>query len=295
MAENTKIEWATHTFNPWIGCAKVHTGCANCYAEAMAGRLGVNWGPHGTRRRTAESTWKQVERWNRLAGSAKPAMEPSLGGREAEGQGDERAVRPRVFPSLCDPFEDWGGVIQGTAISTFNDIRRDFFSLIDRCENLDFLLLTKRPENVRWMWPSAYWMMDGVGSKRDNVWLVYSASDQQSLEAGLPHLLRCRDLVPVIGLSLEPLLGPVDLAFPGTLPKSMELGYTNLASVIDWVIVGGESGPRHRPMDLAWLESIADQCSAAGVPLFVKQDAGHKPGQQGRIPNYLWARKELPS
>ena len=268
MSENTKIAWATHTFNPWIGCSRVHAGCTNCYAEAMSGRLGVTWGMNGTRRRTAESTWKQVEKWNRKA--------------------SDYVERPRVFPSLCDPFEDWGGVIQGTAISTFNDVRREFFALIDQCHNLDFLLLTKRPESILGMWPSAYWMMDGGGRKRDNVWLIYSASDQESLNAGLPHIISCRSLTPILGLSLEPLLGSVDLS--GWLyPQS-----DTINDAVDWVIVGGESGPRHRPMCVSWIKSIADQCSAAGVPLFVKQDCGPKAGQQGRIPDHLWNRKEFP-
>lgn len=294
MSENTKIEWATHSFSPWIGCSKVHTGCQNCYAEAMAGRLGATWGPNGTRRRTAESTWKQVDRWNRKAACACEA-----------DRGDEhwhtcsQRDRPRVFPSLCDPFED--------TLLVVPEWRRDFFALIDRTPNLDWLLLTKRPENVRRMWCS-HANTDGLPPSqlhRRNVWLLYSASDQQSLEAGLPHLLECRDLVDVLGLSLEPLIGPVDLdlampcdrncaehqeAFcPGTHgPCILQRNH------VDWVIVGGESGPRHRPMDLAWLESIADQCSAAGVPLFVKQDCGLKAGQQGRIPDHLWSRKEFP-
>lgn len=320
MAENTKIEWATH-FSPWLGCSEVSIGCARCYAKAMAGRLGVKWGPNGTRRRTAESTWKQVERWNRLAGSAKPAMEPSLGGREAEGQGDERAVRPRVFPSLCDPFEDWPGNVLGPVGRGWrlDDVRSDFFALIDRCPNLDFLLLTKRPENVRRMWlsrqPSPDEYKDGrLTLYRENCWILYSASDQQTLDAGLPHVLACRDLVPVLGLSLEPLVGPVDLRGPlglltfsekaviRCMPQGDEYpdpraGKTvkTYPAKLDLVIIGGESGPHARPMDLDWLQSIADQCSAANVPLFIKQDSGTKPGQQGRIPNHLWDRKELPA
>lgn len=257
MGERTKIQWADHTFSPWIGCSPAHVGCDHCYAAAMAGRLGVIWGTNGTRRRTAESTWKRVAAWNQRAAGA--------------------VERPRVFASLCDPFEEWSGPIEtscnvilgriGRASigafdrMTMDDVRREFFGLVDQCEHLDFLLLTKRPKNVRNMWPSAYWMMDGRGRRRDNVWLIYSASDQPTLEDGLPHLLACRDLAPVLGLSLEPLVARVDLYS----------AWRN-GAVPDWVIVGGESGPNSvRRLHLDWIRSIIDQCRQAGVACFVKQ------------------------
>lgn len=131
--------------------------------------------------------------------------------------------RPRVLLSRCDVFEDWdaplvdrwgqhafiptGGRIGETRPITMADVRRDFFALIDRTPNLDWLLLTKRPENVRRMWPdvagSPYIAEAGVMNDfqrcyRSNVWLLASASDQASLEAGLQHLLACRDLCHVL-------------------------------------------------------------------------------------------------
>jgi protein gp37 len=284
VGEKTKIEWASHSFNPFLGCSKVASGCTNCYAAAMAGRLGVTWGPDGTRRRTAASTWKQVEKWNKQAGHA---AEKQLQFVREKCRAGIAVERPRVFPSLCDIFEDWPGVVSGPVGRDWRleDVRRDFFGLIDRTPNLDWLLLTKRPENIRRMWPFLWGgFADGSktrGRDRHNVWLFYSASDQQSLDAGCSYLLRCRDLVPVVGLSLEPLLGPI------------EFGIEHMP--LSWVIVGGESGPHFRPMEVAWLESIADQCSEAGVPLFVKQDCGLKSGQQGRIPNTLWALKQFPT
>ena len=111
-----------------------------------------------------------------------------------------------------------------------------------------------------------------------DVELLYSASDQESLDAGMPHLLECADLVPTIGISAEPLLGPLDLSLSG----------------LGWVIVGLESGPRFRPGNIEWIESIVDQCRAANVPVFVKQDNALKSGQQGRIPDRLWKIKEFP-
>lgn len=273
MAEVTKIEWAMSTWNPWLGCSRVHTGCEHCYAEAMAGRFGVTWGPHGTRRKTSDAYWRKPLKWEREA-----AM--------------EAGTRPRIFPSLCDPFEDWAGQVidssglpiwcdpagtiphqlqvmpgrsdgimvkAGLKRTTLADLRRDFFGLIDETPHLAWLLLTKRPENIRRMWP--VWDEDapdglpGQPATLENVWLIYSASDQATLEAGLPHLLACRDLVPVLGLSLEPLVGPVDLS----------------GVKVDWVIVGGESGPHARPCNIDWICSVVEQCAGAGVPCFVKQ------------------------
>jgi protein gp37 len=252
MAEVTKIAWCDHTFSPWVGCAYIHTGCDNCYAEKMAGRLGVAWGTGGTRRRTAESSWRRMLSWDRAAARA--------------------GERRRVFPSLCDPFEDRPELVRW---------RRDFFTLIDRTPNLDWILLTKRPENARRMWPWNHLPDSPVGTEeqhhRYNVWIVYSASDQQTLKAGLPHLLRCRDLSPVLGLSLEPLIGPIDLKLMTLDKLASGLGMDQAKRMNwnkynpSWVVCGGESGPRARPCDVAWIRSIIRQCREAGVPCFVKQ------------------------
>jgi len=215
MGINTKIEWATHSFSPWISCSPVHTGCLHCYGAAMAGRLGVVWGPDGTRRRTAASTWKQVEKWNRRA----ECCCSDQMGQDIHEKRCPQSDRPRVFPSLCDPFEDWKHAVecnQGRTLGQMSEVRRDFFALIDRCPNLDFLLLTKRPENIRRMWPEYLGRFAGLPVKRtfrENVWLLCSASDQASLHAGLEHLQDCADLCPVWGLSLEPLIGAVDLSW----------------------------------------------------------------------------------
>lgn len=279
MATETKIQWATHTASPWYGCSRVHTGCTNCYAEALAKRnpstLGV-WGPHGTRVLSASFT-KNCRKWNKAA--------------------EQSGVRSSVFPSLCDPFEEfdavqspgsddelrkcsvcgWFGTLpiiirslakrtniygcphcdtnEDTELATLDDVRRDLFATIDACPMLDFMLLTKRPGNVRTMWSMNYGCAaDQAIWHRPNVHLIYSASDQASLESGIGDLLACRDLVPVLGLSLEPLVGPIELPIE-----------------IDWSIVGGESGPGARPCNVDWIRSIVAQCKAAGVACFVKQ------------------------
>jgi protein gp37 len=205
---------------------------------------------------------------------------------------------PRIFPSLCDVFEDWDGpVMDATGEQLFGcaAVRCDFFRLIDQTRNLDWLLLTKRPENIqRMMMP---WLCDRMGAGSEspddawkqglpiqNLWLLYSASNQETLEDGWDSLVCASLFVPTWGVSLEPLVEPIDLNQcwrNGPLPS--------------WVIVGFESGPKRRPGEIEWLWDIYHQCEAAGVPLFVKQDNGPKPGMQGRIPDKLWAVKQFPA
>jgi protein gp37 len=224
MAERTKIGWCRHTFNPWVGCSKVNEGCKNCYAEAhMDTRLHrVQWGPAGTRSRT--KTWDEPPRWNRAAA--------------------EEGVRRKVFcGSLCDVFEDR---------PEFVPWRADLFKLIDRCPNLWWLLLTKRPENIRRMWPKD-------GSHRGDIWLGTSIATQGNANTYIDRLLACRDLSPVLFLSMEPQLERVYL--------DRWLGKAG----IDWVITGGESGPNARLFNVDWARTTRDECAAASVPWFMKQ------------------------
>lgn len=266
MAENTKIEWCDHSFNAWKGCRKVAPGCANCYAEALAKRLGEDFA--GTRIKTSAAYWKQPLKWNRQA------------------EAIANCNRPCVFcNSLADVFEDYAGPVvdhKGNVLSnatfetagpdsgllTLDDLRRELFALIDATPNLDWLILTKRPENIDHMWPG----VPDAEVYRDNVWLLTSVSDQQTADAQIPHLLTCRDLVPVLGLSVEPLLGPVDLS-----PWLDQL---------DWIIIGGESGAQARPCLEEWERSIIEQCRDAGVPVFRKQ-AGSNSYRNGDHIRYL--------
>jgi protein gp37 len=225
MAEMTKISWADATFNPWIGCQKVSRGCVHCYAEElMDKRYGrVQWGPTGTRVRTAASNWRQPLRWNRQAFAA--------------------GERKRVFcSSLADVFED------RPELDTW---RRDLAQLITATPHLDWLLLTKRPENAKQM-IYEMWFPDAAWPK--NYWLGTSVEDRKS---GLPRIDVLRGVpAPLRFLSVEPLvedIGPIDL------------------SGIGWVIVGGESGAAASPMHPAWARSVRDQCIAAGVPFLFKQ------------------------
>lgn len=263
MGENTKIEWATHTFNPW---------CEHCYAERdMDKRLGrAKWGPAGTRRKTSAANWAKPLKW----------------AREAEQLGQ----RQRVFcASLADVFEDWQGAIvvrvdggdvnlgtDGRASRgpddrlTMNDLRRDLFQLIDATPWLDWLLVTKRPENIRRMWPT-FDNGEVNTDYRHNCWLLTSISTQADAGKNIPELLKCRDLVPVLGVSAEPLLGPVELGVTRREARDSRASQLAPRAFLDWLIVGGESGPHARPMHPEWARGLRDQCQAAGVPFFFKQ------------------------
>ena len=225
MGRVSKNEWTHHTFNPWRGCqhsvtadGSTHPGCAHCYAEALSKRapksLGT-WGEDGTRVVASPSMWAKPLAWDRAA--------------KAAGE------RHRVFcASLADVFEDWpgpildshGGKLAARPISdvsvdrpaTLDDLRRDLFNVIDRTPYLDWLLLTKRPQNVRRMTPPHPLDMGPdvidirMHTVRRNVWLGTSVSNQATADELIPDLLKCRDLASVLFLSCEPLLGPIDLA-----------------------------------------------------------------------------------
>ena len=281
MGEHTKIEWCDHTFNPWRGCSKVAAGCANCYAERQAKRnpkaMGT-WGPEGTRVNASETAWKQPVRWNRKASRLLSAWAKGVelhGGDEAAcvAAGYIQPQRPRVFcGSMCDVFEDRPDL---------EAPRRRLFDMIYRLTALDWLILTKRPD-VAYEWIGG---SSGAGLAEwpvhfpSHVWLGFSASTQADLDRGIPQLFECPAAVRF--LSLEPLLEPIDLqAVYGALPEgaidcnygeSHRLGQCNCQRGVDWVIVGGESGPRARPCNVAWVRSIVQQCRATGVPCFSKQ------------------------
>ncbi|WP_397586642.1 phage Gp37/Gp68 family protein [Sphingobium fuliginis] len=256
MAENTKIEWAHHTFNPWIGCTKVGPGCDGCYAKDLAeARLGVMWGPGAPRRHTAASTWKQPRAWNNRAAK--------LG------------IRYRVFcASLADVFDN----------EVPAEWRAELFQLIRETPHLDWLLVTKRIGNTAKM-------AEAAGGLPENVWLGITVVNQAEAGRDIPKLLAVD--VRIRFLSIEPMLGPIDLTEVSDDSTALDPecwgdcacdslygrdagcrrngGDGHLQRKIDWVIVGGESGPKARPMHPDWARSLRDQCEAAGVPFLFKQ------------------------
>lgn len=255
--ENSNIEWTDHTFNPWMGCAKVSDGCKNCYAETlMDKRYGkVKWGPQGQRVRTSAANWKKPLKWNREAAAA--------------------GKRARVFcASLADVFEDKPDQPE------MDEWREDLFDLIELTPNLDWLLLTKRPENVMKMLPREWQPYSDWGGMVRNVWIGTSVENQEQADTRIPALLTIPAAVRF--LSMEPLLGKVELSmidgvfYDGGMPfpwqRLEEPG-------INWVIVGGESGPNARPMHPDWARKIQVECQLAGVPFLFKQWGKHAAGR----------------
>jgi len=236
MAKNSHIEWTNHTFNPWWGCHKVSSACDNCYAEAWAKRVGQTlWGLEAPRRFFGDSHWREPIKWDQ----------------EAKASGK----RARVFcASMADVFEHRTDLQQS---------RTRLWTLIEQTPNLDWLLLTKRPQHILSLTP---WGDDWPA----NVWIGTSTENQKIAELRLPHLLSVPAAVRF--LSCEPLLGPLDLR-----------SWFNRRSYnpIDWVIVGGESGAHSRPMHPDWAVGLLHQCLRAQVPFHFKQWGHWVPYENG--------------
>lgn len=233
MAENSSIAWTDHTFNPWQGCMKVSPGCAHCYAESLTRRFHPNdrlWGPNSQRKIASESYWQQPIKWNRDA--------------------LKTGTRARVFvASMSDVFEDHPAVTAA---------RGRLFEVIDQCTMLDWLLLTKRPENIDTLAPYG----GALKPWPRNVWLGTSAETQEWADKRIPVLLDVPAAVRFV--SYEPALGPIH----------WREEWTDL----DWVIVGAESGAKRRPFDMAWALETRDWCLANGVAFFFKQNSASTPG-----------------
>lgn len=320
MAKNSGIQWTDHTFNPWRGCVEVSPGCDNCYARRQAARnpkvMGT-WGDEqtGTRVCASELMWKTPLAWNgnswwcsncksncfELLGKCRGCGEPC---RRPAKTGE----RPRVFcASIADVFEDWGGIVQDsqgrpgvcapdggivfpsdTDYSAgvplrLNHLRHRLFSVIERTPHLEWLLLTKRPENVLRKIPLRWWQSGFPG----NVRLGTTVENQAVAGERLRHLLSID--VPNF-VSAEPLLGPLWLlgvtqadgqvfnALTGEYhPREYEeySSSPKLPRAVEWLIVGGESGAagQVRPFDPRWAEDLLlqCQCQCRRVPFFMKQ------------------------
>lgn len=225
MSADSKIEWTDHTFNPWWGCSKVSPACKNCYAEAFARRVGQSvWGDGAARRLFGDKHWAEPVKWNAAAA--------------------KEGVRRRVFcASMADVFE---------ARPELDEQRARLWSLIEETPSLDWLLLTKRPENIREMVPGTW-----LATARPNVWFGATVENREEALRRIPLLL---DVPAVVRfLSCEPLLEAI-----GLRPWLME-------RKIHWVIVGGESGHHARPFEIKWARDIVDACACAVVACFVKQ------------------------
>lgn len=284
MGADTKIEWCHHTRNPMRGCRKISAGCTNCYAEALARRnptvLGV-WGPNGTRPGTMTEVWsEEFGRWDRAAAAA----------------GEIR----RVFVnSMWDPFEGSPGAGAEGRIGPRHDyleVLDDLAAVAADVPHLRLLLLTKRPWNaVRW-WRNR----QALRKPFPRWWVLASVENQETADERIPWLLQLP--AEVLGLSIEPLLGPVTLR--GCVepdPMRRAAGHLSRARYplsgaaewrsLDWVIVGGESGPGARAMDPAWARSLRHECVAWRVPFFMKQMSEHGRADKKAIPEDLMIRE----
>lgn len=268
MGSSTNISWADRTFNPWMGCTKVSQGCAHCYAEREMQDhwKKVQWGPQGIRMRTGADIWRAPLRWNRAAwvectvcgwrgDKKKNALCPDcLHPLDAVGED----VRQRVFcASLADVFEDRPEV---------EPWRVELFALMASTPMLDWMVLTKRPQNVLNMVPWAWHPQERWPS---NVWIGTSIEDQAAADARIEPLLGIP--APVRFLSCGPLLEPVNLGLDGTVQSWISKRYLHVGQMIHWIIAEGESGSGARVMPLEAVRGVRDQAEEAGIPFHFKQ------------------------
>lgn len=281
MSEQSKIEWCDATANFWTGCTKVSAGCANCYAEARDKRHLIepvdHWGK-GAPRLKSKSAVKDCRRWNQ-----QPWICNQCGQSFSDPDGILEAKkcfhtggfhRRRVFSLSLGDWLDPEVPIEWLA---------EMLDTIRRCDQLIFILCTKRPELwskrlrevLDWDWEQPqqsrfsqgrsfhYWLCDWQARQipPKNIWLLTSVENQAAADERIPALLKIPAVVR--GLSLEPLLEPVNLGLLRS-PKGGR-GY------FDWLIIGGESGPGAREFNVSWADSLIAQGRAAGVPVLVKQ------------------------
>lgn len=310
MSAKTKIAWCDSTVNPVHGCDKVSAGCANCYITTTT-PFRVSGMKHGDPRTFHPSALKMAEKLNR-----KPWICDYCG----EAYPDEIGCscsdfpvsnhRRRIFWESLGDIWDPKWQIEWLA-ATLDTIRR--------CDQCTHILVSKRWENFiermadardccadkshnriggydakaapnHWQ-DTQFWIESWYEQNvtPPNIIGLCSVENQETADSRIPQFLT----VPLAchGLSMEPLLGEIRLKTSGNpLIWPEAIGRNGLK----WLIIGGESGANARPMEIAWVESIAHQATAAGVSLFIKQDSGKKSGLQGRIPDTIWNRKEFP-
>lgn len=223
MGKQTGISWTDHTFNPWWGCVKVSPACDSCYAETWAKRTGHEvWGKDAPRRFFGDKHWAEPLHWNQQA--------------QTEG------VRRKVFcASMADVFE---------SRDELNDSRARLWTLIEKTPKLDWLLLTKRPHEIKQMIPIRW-----LANPPSNAWFGVTAENQDLAEKRLRVLRTINNPMPWV--SYEPALGPVD--------------WSPYLDFVKWIIFGGESGGAPRKSEEQWLADSMQQCQDAGIAFFNKQ------------------------
>ena len=257
MSDGTKIEWADATWNPIVGCTRVSPGCDHCYAIRTAHRMTAN---------------------------PNPLVSQAYAGTEAGG---EWTGKVNLLADRLDQPLKWRRprriFVNAQSDLFHKDVPDEFiarvFAVMALTPRHTYQVLTKRHGRMRSLLRSDNFrpavedamrgMVAAYRTERTwykawplpNLWLGVSVEDQATADLRIPALLDTP--AAVRWLSCEPLLGPVDIT-----------GYLCSAGgseFVDWVVVGGESGPRARPMHPAWARSLRDQCQAAGVPFHFKQ------------------------
>lgn len=267
MGEVTGIGWTDHTWSPWWGCTRVsvgeHGACEFCYAEALDKRTGGDhWGLGKPRKQMSDKHWAAPLKWN----AAVPPGETRF-----------------VFPSMCDPFD------KEVPIAWL----QRFFGLMEATPNLTWLLLTKRPPLIL-----KRSVETGLPFPR-NAAIGATVVTQAEFDRDVGTLLNAKALLraPLAFLSIEPMMGPMDIR---TAPRADGQGVMRPLdgrfTTIDWVICGGESGPRPRPMDPAWPRALRDQCAETGTSFFFKQWGGRTPKANGKaLDGREWCERPGPS
>lgn len=275
MGDRSAIEWTDATVNFWWGCTKVGPGCEYCYAEAFDHRVGgAHWG-QGVPRRKIKSAVALIHRLDNGYADWAADRECAVGNAKAFGLPVPAiGLRRRVFiQSMSDLFD----------LEVELEWFAEAWGRIEVCDRIDIQIVTKRVSAVekrlaaigRTKWPS-------------HAGLLVTVVNQDEADRDVPRLLALKAKlgIPWVGLSIEPLLGPIDLtrihvdespigmhklhALAG-FAETMVTGQQRPSYKLDWVIIGGESGPRARDFRLSWAKSLIEQCRAADVPAFMKQ------------------------
>lgn len=291
MGDKTKIGWTDATWNPVTGCNKISPGCKHCYAEQVAqrfwsGRKFTDIQMHDDHRLTQPLRWK----------------------------------RPRMVfvNSMSDLFH----------MAVPEDFIDRVYAVMVLSQRHFFQVLTKREKRLAEYWELPRTRMESILNAAVEIsGKKFSVDEYLGLaSAPLPNVIHCVSVenqdyanqrIPVLlsvwsalrGVSIEPILGPVDLrkirneavlgpyefdalsgVERGTITRDVRYGRNKL----DWVIVGGESGDERRPSEVGWYCHIATECVKFNVPVFIKQDTTRRSGQQGRIPDGIWALKQFP-
>ena len=255
MAKYSRIEWTDATWSPVTGCTPASEGCQNCYAKRIANRFGQEWFPGS----------KCVE-------LEKPVPKPGGG------------INP--YPHLFNPtFHKYRlneplkwKKPRRVFVCNMGDLFHEsvpeswilaVYTAMEKCPQHTFLLLTKRIHRAA----EVLNKFTGRSWPLPNVWLGVTAENQQRADERIPILLEIPAAVRFV--SIEPMLGPVDIAghlgFNGPRRMGDGLIYYWVAPKLDWVICGGETGPGARPIHPDWVRSLRDQCQTAGAPFFFKQ------------------------